>query len=367
MRAPAGSRVGGGTVLKITESFRFKGKPVRCREHGSGLVNRTYCVFCDSGAKYILQRVNREAFQDPPALMNNIDKIIRYLKPRVRSPRETLSLVATVDEGIYARDEAGEFWRAYDYIADSICLERADGPAVFYESGLAYGRFLEMLSSFPLRELTETIPRFHDTVFRYERFKDTVGRDPLGRLREVREEIDFALSREPFAALFMELLRRGALPLRVTHNDTKLNNVLFDRRTRRALCVIDLDTVMPGLIMNDFGDAIRFGANSAAEDETDLSLVELDLELFRAFTGGFIESCGGQMTELERELLPAGVKMMTLECGVRFLTDYLEGDTYFQTEYPEHNRDRCRAQFALFRDLEKKEAEMVRIVRGKGT
>lgn len=348
-------------MLEIAGDFRFQGKPVHCREHGSGLVNRTYLVRCHSGAKYILQRINRQAFRDPPALMENIDKVIRHLKARVRSPRETLSLVPTTGGGLYARDGAGDFWRAYDYITDSLCLEKADHPDDIYESGLAYGRFLEMLSSFPLRELRETIPRFHDTPLRYGHFREMVRRDPQGRARGVRAEIDFALSREPFAPLFTGLLERGSLPLRVTHNDTKLNNVLFDRRTRRALCVIDLDTVMPGLIMNDFGDAIRFGANTAAEDEKDLARVELDLELYRAFTGGFIESCGEQITELELALLPAGVKMMTLECGVRFLTDHLAGDSYFQIEYPGHNRDRCRAQFKLLRDMEKKEAEMKRI------
>ena len=259
-------------------------------------------------------------------------------------------------------DETHGFWRAYDFITGSISLDSAASAADFYQGALAFGRFIDMLSDFPAGNLAETIPRFHDTVFRYRAFKKAVALDLCGRVKKAKREIDFALSQEPFASVFMDLLAKGELPLRVTHNDTKLNNVLFDRETRSALCIVDLDTVMPGLVMNDFGDAIRFGASTAAEDEPDLSKVQLDLELYNAFARGFIEACGKNITREEIELLPAGAKLMTLECGVRFLTDYLFGDTYFRTSYPEHNLVRCRTQFKLVADMEKKMPQMNRIV-----
>ncbi len=349
-------------MLEITGRFRFRGKAVKCDRYGNGHINKTYRVLCDSGAKYILQQVNRTAFKDPLSLMKNVDKVTRYLKQRVTSERGTLSLVPTVDGNIYVDDEKSGFWRAYDFITGSICFERAGHAAVFYESGLAFGRFIDMLSSFPAHTLTETIPAFHDTVSRYRFFKEALSLDVCGRAGTAQKEIDFALSQEPFASLFMDLIEAGELPLRVTHNDTKLNNVLFDSKTYTALCVIDLDTVMPGLVMNDFGDAIRFGASSAAQDERDLSRVQLDLELYESFSNGFLEACGNNITKQEVELLPGGARLMTLECGVRFLTDYLSGDIYFRTERPDHNLDRCRTQFKLFTDMEIKWPQMNRIV-----
>lgn len=354
--------MGGGPMLEIAGRFCFRGKPVRCDKFGNGLVNQTYLVVCDSGTKYIMQKVNTSTFKDPVSLMKNIDMVTRYLKQRVSSAREALSLVPAVEGNIYVQDEQNGFWRAYDFITDSICLENAEYISDFYQSGLAFGRFLDMLTLYPADTLIETIPAFHDTVSRYSAFKKAVSLDVCGRAKKVQREIDFALSQEFFSSIFMDLLKAGDLPLRVTHNDTKLNNVLFDRKTRTALCVIDLDTVMPGLVMNDFGDAIRFGASTAAEDEKDLSKVQMDLELYTAFTNGFIEACGKNITKQEIELLPTGVKLMTLECGVRFLTDYLSDDTYFRTQYPEHNLDRCRTQFKLVSDMEKKWPEMHRIV-----
>ena len=349
-------------MLKIAAKFRFQGKPRQYKQYGSGLVNKTYRVTCESGKKYILQKVNTQAFLDPISLMENIDQVTRYLHARVRTSREALSLVPAVDGNIYALDEEGGFWRAYDYITGTICLEKAGHAGDFYQSGLAFGRFLNLLTHYPTHTLVETIPGFHDTPLRYRALKDALALDAQGRAEEAREEIDFALLREAGASVFMKLLQKGRLPLRVTHNDTKLNNILFDRETRRSLCVVDLDTVMPGLVMNDFGDAIRFGASSAAEDETELSRVQLDLELYAAFTRGFIESCGDNLTKKEVELLPMGAKLMTLECGVRFLTDFLSGDRYFRIEHPGHNLDRCRAQFKLLADMEQKWPQMNEIV-----
>ncbi len=349
-------------MLEIAEGFCFKGKPLRCDRFGSGLVNRTYCVLCDSGSKYILQKVNTSVFTDPLSLMTNVDMVTRYLRERVKSEREALSLVPAVDGNIYIDDGRSGFWRAYDFITGSICLETAEHVRDFYQGGLAFGRFIDMLSSFPAHTLAETIPAFHDTVSRYSAFKKALALDPCGRAVNAQKEIDFALSRETISPIFMDLLKAGQLPLRVTHNDTKLNNVLFDRETRNALCVTDLDTVMPGLVMNDFGDAVRSGAGTAPEDEKELSRVQLDLELYSAFTAGFMGAIGKNITAQEIELLPTGARLMTLECGVRFLTDYLLGDPYFRTQYPGHNLVRCRAQFKLLSDMEKKWLQMNRIV-----
>ena len=228
---------------------------------------------------------------------------------------------------------------------------------------MAFGSFQRQLADFPANELSETIPRFHDTPNRYRALRAAIEKDALGRAASCREEIEFALTREADAAVMINLLAAGELPLRVTHNDTKLNNVMLDAKTRKPLCVIDLDTVMPGLAANDFGDSIRFGANTGAEDEKDLKKISLSLARYEAFARGFLEACGKALTPKEIETLPWGAKLMTLECGVRFLTDYLEGDTYFRIHRPGHNLDRARTQFALVADMEKKWAQMCDIVK----
>ena len=257
----------------------------------------------------------------------------------------------------------GEFYRMYDFVHDSICLDAPETDEDFYQSAVAFGSFQRQLADFPANELSETIPRFHDTPNRYRALRAAIEKDALGRAASCREEIEFALTREADAAVMMNLLAAGELPLRVTHNDTKLNNVMLDAKTRKPLCVIDLDTVMPGLAANDFGDSIRFGANTGAEDEKDLKKISLSLARYEAFARGFLEACGMALTPKEIETLPWGAKLMTLECGVRFLTDYLEGDTYFRIHRPEHNLDRTRTQFALVADMEKKWTQMCDIVK----
>ena len=259
-------------------------------------------------------------------------------------------------------DEKGQSWRVYDFVEDSICLQAAETQEDFYQSAVAFGRFQDMLTRFPASTLHETIPNFHNTPERYRTFHRVLEADVCGRAASVREEIDFVLSREQAAGELQRMRDCGELPLRVTHNDTKLNNVMLDAKTRKALCVIDLDTVMPGLAAYDFGDSIRFGAATAAEDEKDLDKMRMDLELYRTFARGFIRSCPS-LTEKERETLPLGAKLMTLECGLRFLTDYLDGDHYFAIHRPEHNLDRARTQFKLVRDMEDKWEDMCRIIR----
>lgn len=340
--------------------FALEGAPVSCEEFGSGHINSTYQVKTDAAKVYIVQRINRYVFTDPEAVMENVGAVTEYLRTRVADPSETLHFVLS-DNGTYCYiDEAGEFWRCYEF-ADGICLETPESNADFYESAIAFGRFQELLKDFPAETLHETIPLFHNTVNRYRLFKAALERNAAGRAASVADEIAFIMAREREAGTICDLLESGELPLRVTHNDTKLNNVLLDRKTRKALCVLDLDTVMPGSSLYDFGDSIRFGAATAAEDERDLSKMSLDLDRFRVYTEGYLTACPG-LTQKEKELLPLGAKIITLELAVRFLTDYLDGDPYFKIAYPEHNLIRARAQLKLVADMEEKWAQMTQIV-----
>ena len=259
-------------------------------------------------------------------------------------------------------DSQGNYWRMYLFIEGATCYNLVEKPEDFYQSGKAFGHFQRLLSHYPARELAETIPGFHDTPGRFRAFRKAVEEDICGRVSGVQNEIQFVMDREQDMGLAMDMLAKGELPLRVTHNDTKLNNIMIDDKTGQAICIIDLDTVMPGLSIFDFGDSIRFGANTAQEDETDLSKVSLSIPLFEIYTRGFLEGCAGSLTEAEVKMLPQGARLMTLECGIRFLTDYLSGDTYFKIAREKHNLDRCRTQFGLVADMEKKWGEMERIV-----
>ena len=348
-------------MLNICGKFQTKGAALSCEPYGNGHINATYLVKTDE-EQYILQRINHHIFQDVPGLMRNVERVTAFLAEKDPDPRHSLHLVPAKDGAAYVEAE-GEFYRMYDFVHDSICLDAPETEEDFYQSAVAFGSFQRQLADFPANELSETIPRFHDTPNRYRALRAAIEKDALGRAASCREEIEFALTREADAAVMINLLAAGELPLRVTHNDTKLNNVMLDAKTRKPLCVIDLDTVMPGLAANDFGDSIRFGANTGAEDEKDLKKISLSLARYEAFARGFLEACGKALTPKEIETLPWGAKLMTLECGVRFLTDYLEGDTYFRIHRPEHNLDRARTQFALVADMEKKWTQMCDIVK----
>ena len=345
----------------ILENFALEGNTVACTRWGCGHINETYLVETDRGRRYILQKINSEIFQNVDALMANIEAVTSHLRDQTADPRRVLGLVKTGDGKPYLRHTDGTPWRVLVFVEDTICLQQPETPEDFYESAVAFGTFQQMLKDFPAETLYETIPNFHDTKDRYRIFREVLEKDPLGRASEVGQEIAFALEREQEASVLVDLLKAGKLPLRVTHNDTKLNNVLLDIATRKALCVIDLDTVMPGLSLYDFGDSIRFGAASCREDERDLEKMHMELGLFESYTRGFLRACP-DLTPLEIQLLPMGAKLMTLECGVRFLTDYLDGDHYFATERPGQNLDRCRTQFKLVADMEAKWAQMGRIV-----
>ena len=340
-------------MQKAAYAFQIEGRVVSCGRYGNGHINETYLLVTDR-RKYILQKINRHVFRDIPALMRNISLVTRHLSRMESDPRRVLRLVPAVSGEDYWVGGDGESWRVYDFLADSVCLEKASQAEDMLNVGVAFGRFQSMLADFPADTLSETIHRFHDTPNRYALLRSAVEADAAGRLCKVRAEVDFALEREAEAGTMVQMLAEGALPLRVTHNDTKLNNVMLDAKTNEPLCVIDLDTVMPGLAGNDFGDSIRSGASTAAEDEPDLSLVRLSLGYYQAYAEGFLSACGKNLTQSEIQTLPLGAKLMTLECGVRFLTDYLSGDTYFRILRPTHNLDRCRTQFKLVSDMESK-------------
>ena len=341
-------------------AFCLCGEPVKSTPFGHGHINSTFKIETDQGNEYVLQRINTYVFKDPVGLMNNAGAITDYIRERVSDPRLALHFLTTRDGKFYHEDEKGEFWRMYDFVG-GFCLDTPEREEDFYQSALAFGRFQQMLSEFPAETLTETIPEFHNTPDRFRLLKESIAADAKGRLAGVKAEVDFALEREEMGSKLQKQREAGILPLRVTHNDTKLNNVLLDKKTRKSLCVLDLDTVMPGLSAFDFGDSIRFGAATAAEDEKDLSKMEMDLRRFEIYTRGFLEAATN-LTEAEILALPMGAYTMTLECGIRFLKDYLDGDVYFKVDYPEHNLVRARTQFKLVQDMEQKMPQMDAIV-----
>jgi len=351
------------------EAFQTIGKIVYCDHYGNGHINDTFLVRCETleGEKrYILQRMNHEIFNQPEALMDNVERVTAFLEKEIiknggEVARETLHIIRTKADKAYYKDSIGSYWRMYDFIEDTNSYDKVEKPEDFYQSAYAFGNFQRLLADFDASTLVETIPNFHNTPVRYQTFLEAVEKDICNRVAEVKEEIDFFLAHKEDMQICQSKLEEGTLPLRVTHNDTKLNNILMDKETGKGLCVIDLDTVMPGLSVFDFGDSIRFGANTAAEDEVDLSKVSLDLELYGQYVKGYLEGCGGRLTPEEIKMMPYGAKNMTLECGMRFLTDFLQGDTYFKIHREGHNLDRCRTQIALVKDMERKWDEMERL------
>lgn len=332
-----------------------------------GHINHTFSVIAPDG-HWVLQRINRFVFPRPEEIMENIlgvtEHVRRYLETHGGdAERGTLSIRKTADGKGFFVDENGEFWRCTRFIDGALTHETATSHRMLKEAGFAFGQFQKMLADYPADTLHEIIPKFHDTTDRYRQLTEAVANDKAGRKAEVAAELQFAAEHEEKAGLLMNLLHEGKLPLRVTHNDTKMSNVLIDIETDEAVCVIDLDTVMPGLTAFDFGDSIRAGASTGAEDETDLSKVHFDLGLYEAYTEGFLSAAGDALTEEELRTLPDGAILMTFECGIRFLADYLNGDVYFRTSHPQQNLDRARNQFHLVREMEAQREEMEQIVR----
>ena len=335
---------------------------------GNGHINSTFMVrIAGTDKQYILQRINSYVFIHPKDVMENIRHVTEFLRGKIAEAggnpdRETITLVPSRTGEACAEDAEGQVWRVMLFVPDTFSPELPDNLDILEECGGAFGRFARLLDDFPASSLHETIHAFHDTPARLSQLEDAARQDPCGRLKDVQEEMAFARGCAAETRVLTDALAAGKLPLRVTHNDTKVNNVLLDRNTEKAVCVIDLDTVMPGLLAYDFGDAIRVGACSAAEDEQNLDLIHLEMPKYRAFARGFLSQLKGMLSRDELLSLEAGARIMTLENGLRFLADHLNGDVYFKIHRPGQNLDRARAQFALFRDMEKHSEEMKAIL-----
>lgn len=337
------------TLAAVADRFQIEGTVESITPYGDGHINATYLVITNV-KRYILQRMNTSVFPDTANLMRNIELVTASLKAK---GKETLNIIRTTDGASYCEYEGG-MWRVYDFIENTISYNLVPNSDVFREAGRAFGEFQTYLAEFDASQLAETIAHFHDTPSRFRDFQAAVESDPLGRAASCRDEIAFYMDHAEQYPIIMNGLADGSIPLRVTHNDTKLNNILMDAETGKARAIIDLDTIMPGSMLFDFGDSIRFGASTALEDEKDLDKVHFSTEFFRAYAEGFVDEVRPTMTEREIELLAFGGNMMTMECGMRFLADYLVGDTYFATKYPEHNLVRTRTQIKLVREMERK-------------
>ena len=346
-------------LRQAAAAFDFGLPTGEAQRYGAGHINDTFAVWAaDHSRRWILQRINTDTFTDPAGLMENVTGVTSYLRREILArggdpDRETLNVVPTREGKPYYTDCEGGAWRAYLFVEGTVCLQKVENERDFYTAAETFGNFQNQLAGYPAATLHETIARFHDTPNRYANFEKALAADVMGRAREIGPEIAFIRAREADCHVLMDQLAAGVLPLRVTHNDTKLNNVLIDEATGKGICVIDLDTVMPGLSAYDFGDSIRFGANDCAEDEPDQSKVHFSLHLYEVFARGYLAAAGSAMTEAERRSLPWGAKLMTLECGIRFLTDYLEGDHYFKISRPAQNLDRARTQFTLVEGMER--------------
>lgn len=351
----------------ILEAWSFPSKVESVVPYGEGHINSTFLVTLEDQTRYILQRINTAIFTNPQALMENVVRVTDFQREKIRAAggdpmREAMHVIFTRDNKAFFTDDKNNAWRVLDCVSGSLCLQRVENDELFATAADAFGRFARILNDFPAETLNETIPAFHHTPGRYDAFEKAVQADVCYRAKDVAEEIAFVRARKADCAVLTDQLASRALPLRVTHNDTKLNNVLLDEKTRKGLCVIDLDTVMPGLLAYDFGDAIRFGANDCAEDEPDQSKVHFSLPLYKVYADSYLAAVGDLLTKQEKESLAWGARLMTLECGIRFLADYLQGDVYFHTMREGQNLDRARTQFTLVRQMEEQFDEMLRIL-----
>ena len=356
---------------EILGAFAFEGMPKNAERITDGHINNTFALTFegDSGKvkRYLLQELNTNVFRQPEALMNNVVGVTEFLRKKIiaaggDSERECLTVIPSKDSKPYFISSDGRFWRCFNFIENTYTLQKVESAESFAAAARAFGNFQCLLSDYPAETLVETIPNFHNTASRFADFKKALADNLSGRADNCKEETDFILKRESDCSVLVDMTARGELPLRVTHNDTKLNNVMFDNETGEGICVVDLDTVMPGLALYDFGDSIRFGASTAAEDEPDLEKVHFSPEYFEAYTDGFLATAGSALTDNEINLLAFSSKLMTLECGMRFLGDYINGDTYFKTDYPDHNLVRARTQLKLVAEMEEKMQDMIETV-----
>ncbi len=345
---------------EIYKQFKLDGEFVSCERYGEGHINDTFKLTLNqngNAVNYILQRINSKLFTDVDKLMNNIGLVTDFCRKSVIEKggdpmRECLTTVRTLDDKTYYFDGTNYF-RVYIFIEDATTFQVVRDSKDFYESAVAFGSFAKLLADFDASQLYEVLPNFHNTKIRYDNFINAVEKDVCGRAESVKKEIEWVKNHKNICGNIVDKIESGEIPLRVTHNDTKLNNVMIDDKTGKGVAVIDLDTVMPGSLCYDFGDSIRFGCNPCAEDERDLSKVNFRFDLYETYLKGYLSAIGDSITDVEREHLPMGAILMTYECGMRFLTDYLEGDTYFRTHREGQNLDRARTQFKLVDDMEK--------------
>lgn len=356
----------------VASGFALRGAYLDAEPYGSGHINDTFAVaFSQSGTRirYIFQRINHRIFKDPVALMDNIRRVTDASWEKLRKEssiidvsRRTLRVILSVDDRPCHRDAEGNYWRCYPFIEGARTYDVIQNSRQAYEAARAFGEFQSLVSGLEGPRLHETIPAFHDTRSRFERLRQAVESDVMGRLKEVGPEWDAICRREGAVDVLRGLEATGAIPERITHNDTKLNNVMIDDATGTGICVIDLDTVMPGLALYDFGDLVRTATSPATEDEKDVSRVRMQMPMFEALAHGYLEGTKNILTPAEREYLPFSGKLLALETGIRFLTDYLEGDVYFKIARPEHNLDRARTQIALVKSIEEQEEAMRALV-----
>lgn len=358
-------------LAAIAAVFSLPGRFLHATRHGSGHINDTFCVTVAAAGRetrFIFQRINERVFRNVPALMENVERVTRHAREQAETmyhadaARRVLKLVSTTDGRPSHRDDAGGWWRCYEFIERARTFDVIESPALAREAARAFGKFQGLLLGLPGPRLHETIPNFHHTRKRFEALQRAIAADPHGRAAGVRNEIAFARAREPLVDTLLRLQAQGRIPERITHNDTKLNNVMIDDATQEGLCVIDLDTVMPGLALYDFGDMVRSATNSAAEDERDLTKVHARLPIFEALVEGYLATARPFLTAVELSHVIVSGQLITFEIGLRFLTDHLEGDVYFRTHRPGHNLDRARNQFALLRSLENQRDAMEVIV-----
>ena len=354
----------------LTQQFQFTGKLEDMQPYGSGHINDTYVVrFRQNGRfhHYILQRINHHIFKHPDRLVDNIAQVTAHIRRKITSEggnpaRATVSLIPGVNGAHHAQTPNGEYWRAYHFIEGTHTVQKAPTLAHSYQSGRAFGKFLRLLADFPIDRLHITIPDFHHTPKRLQAFIQSVEKDSCNRAAAVQTEIDFVLHRAADASVIIDLHEQGLMPKRVTHNDTKFENVLIDNAAGEVVCVIDLDTVMPGFAVFDFGDAVRSGANTAVEDEPDISKVNFNVAVFEKLAHGFLDETRDVLTPIEFDHLAMGAKLITFEQAIRFLGDYINGDTYYKISRPNHNLDRARTQIKLVADMETQFEQMQQIV-----
>lgn len=352
-------------LSSVVGNFQVDGEFHSATPYGSGHINDSYCVVLQRDGKpvrYMLQRINHSIFLNPAGLMENIQRVLAHLAAKMKSEKDSnrraLTLLSAKDHRCFHVDTNGQYWRMYNFIEGARSLEKVETTAQAFQAAKAIGQFQSLLADLPAPRLNDTIPNFHHTPSRFAALQSAIASDPVNRAIHVRPEIDFALARQPMVSVLLD----ANLPERVTHNDTKLNNVLLDDASGEGICVIDLDTVMPGLALFDFGDMVRTTTSPAQEDEQDLSQVYLQFPMFEALVGGYMSTAGKFLTKEEKQFLAFSGKLITFEMGIRFLADYLMGDIYYKVHRDQQNLDRCRTQFKLIQSIEEQEEKMFQLV-----